>query len=113
MGLMKFFDVLIVIFVAIISVLLLVLGIWMLYRCFTKFSATKRKMMNEDWLEYKSSREIYSNDDITEGACLEFAEYTSRSIIGLIQTMVIMGIVAVGMIILGGGVVLSFISSIG
>ena len=95
----------------IISVALLYFGIWILYSSLKKFPKIKYKLIQEEWLEYKGLRDICNDKDITEGTCVDFAEHVFHTLMGTMKGIAIMDIVAVGMIILGGGVISSFINS--
>jgi hypothetical protein len=94
------------------SALAITFGMWILYRSFTKETQVSKEIISEEWKEYKYLNDIYSDDDITEGTCIDFARHVSRILKDAQKGIVIFNIFAVCIIIIGGYTLIDIINNI-
>lgn len=100
------------IFSVVMAVIAITFGIWILYRSFTREVKWREEIISEEWKEYKYLRDIYSNDDITEGTCIDFARHIARILKEGRKGVIIFNIFAVCIIIIGGSTLIGIINSI-
>lgn len=98
----------------VVSIIAIVLGIWILCRSFSSENQrhAEKEIIFEEWREYKYSRDIYSDDDVTENTCIEFAKHVTRILEEGKKGVLLFNIFAVFIIIIGGATLIEIINSI-